>query len=353
MARNHEKHYGRLNRLFLLKEKEEFEKANPTRPKLDLLNTPEEIQKWIPSIKKDIDFYLKKSKVTCYSDQQIEDCNLKIVQLEKEFKAFIRKIKKLTPGVLDVIPWTSRPYKRKKLDCLEEAEPQKEFTPIATPLLNETKETEKRLEILDSPSMNEPLTFNQPGAPNSNSKPFNSSESTNANSSGLGSNVEALSAQYIEENMSFNGMYPLGDSILCQKYNEASSMCFKSNDVVPSLQRDLKSVHCDLIHCDDSSVNTTEDSLCEKAGNLKKRLCKITPSNQDFSNGDYSLSGQERDILNGEKSDSEFKKQFSHSRTNTGLQTHCASNDKISVSSNQSSLKLVDYNCSDSDSCSE
>ncbi|KFM65886.1 hypothetical protein X975_18859, partial [Stegodyphus mimosarum] len=138
MARNEEKHFGRLNRLLLIKEKEEYEKAHPKRPRLEVLETAEEVQKWLPSIKEDIDFYLKKSQVTCYSDQQVEECRLKVVKLEKEFKAFVRKLKQLTPGTLHSIPWTNRPYKRKKTDVVDDT-PNKEFAPIPTPILEGEK----------------------------------------------------------------------------------------------------------------------------------------------------------------------------------------------------------------------
>lgn len=52
-------------------------------------------------------------QVTCYSEAHVEDCREKVNKLEKEFKAFVRKIKQLTNCPGEAIPWTSRPYKRK------------------------------------------------------------------------------------------------------------------------------------------------------------------------------------------------------------------------------------------------
>ncbi|KAF8782184.1 uncharacterized protein LOC129963527 isoform X2 [Argiope bruennichi] len=161
MARNHEKHYGKLNRLILWKEKEEYEKKHPPRPRLDILDTPEEIKKWLPSIKADLEFYLKKSQVTCYSDEHIEECKVKVNNLEKEYKSFVRKIAKLTPGKLNAVPWTNRPYKRKNDDIAEDQSSKKEFVPISTPILDQEKELvqETTLPLPNLPLMNEPLVF--------------------------------------------------------------------------------------------------------------------------------------------------------------------------------------------------
>ncbi|CAL1293070.1 unnamed protein product [Larinioides sclopetarius] len=161
MARNHEKHYGKLNRLILWKEKEEYEKKHPSRPRLDVLDTPEEIKKWIPSIKSDLEFYLKKSQVICYSDEHIEECKVKVNNLEKEYKAFVRKLAKLTPGKLDAVPWTNRPYKRKNNDFTEDLCPKKEFLPISTPILDQEKQPVQEIAIPlpDLLLMNEPLVF--------------------------------------------------------------------------------------------------------------------------------------------------------------------------------------------------
>ncbi|KAG8197936.1 hypothetical protein JTE90_020313 [Oedothorax gibbosus] len=160
MARNSEKQYGRLNRLLLSKDKEEYEKKHPKRPNLHTLNTVEEIQKWLPGIKDDMNFYLMKSRVICYSDEHIEECKQKVVQLEKEYKAFVRKISQLTPGTLEAVPWTNRAYKRKHLDSGDQPSEKKEFKPILTPILDQEPKIQEKVSIpVSLPLMNEPLTF--------------------------------------------------------------------------------------------------------------------------------------------------------------------------------------------------
>ncbi|XP_033738386.1 uncharacterized protein LOC117325960 isoform X2 [Pecten maximus] len=113
MARNEEKQLGRLNRLLLKQDKEEQEKKNPKRPRLDDLNSSEDIKKWIPSIKRDIDFCLKQSQVPCYPDSKIQECNSRIDSLRRQYWAFIRKLRHLDPST-GSIPWTDRHYTPKK-----------------------------------------------------------------------------------------------------------------------------------------------------------------------------------------------------------------------------------------------
>lgn len=71
------------------------------------------MKKWLPSIKRDIDVCLKQSQVTCYPERQIEEFSLKIEQLTKEYKAYVRKLRELEPG-LTAVPWTDRAYSRKR-----------------------------------------------------------------------------------------------------------------------------------------------------------------------------------------------------------------------------------------------
>ncbi|GFR04987.1 uncharacterized protein TNCT_108001 [Trichonephila clavata] len=114
MSKNKEIKHGLLNRLVKQKEDKEKEIKNPKRPPLEKLKTPEEIQKWIPSIKEDLEFYLYKAQVVHYSEDHIKLCRQKIQHLEGLYKAFIRKLTELTPEKLDAIPWTNRAYKRKR-----------------------------------------------------------------------------------------------------------------------------------------------------------------------------------------------------------------------------------------------
>uniref|UniRef100_A0A2C9LCE7 Uncharacterized protein n=1 Tax=Biomphalaria glabrata TaxID=6526 RepID=A0A2C9LCE7_BIOGL len=116
MARNEEKQLARLNRVYLLQQKEEQLKKRPPRPKLETLTTVNEIKKWLPSVLKDIEFYVTQMEVSCYPSRQIDEFERRISQLRGEYKAFIHKIRQLEPNI-DATPWTDRPYtgKQRKL----------------------------------------------------------------------------------------------------------------------------------------------------------------------------------------------------------------------------------------------
>ncbi|XP_013392754.1 uncharacterized protein LOC106160643 [Lingula anatina] len=123
MARNEEKQFGRLNRLILQKEKEEQLKKNPPRPRLDTLNAPEEIKKWIPSLQKDIDFNLKQSQVPCYPESKIQEYKDNVNKYERLYKAFLKKLKTLDPTASEGdAPWNDRPYSGKKRRLEEESD---------------------------------------------------------------------------------------------------------------------------------------------------------------------------------------------------------------------------------------
>ncbi|GBM95101.1 hypothetical protein AVEN_3705-1 [Araneus ventricosus] len=100
-------------------------------------------------------------QVICYSDEHIEESKVKVNNLEKEYKAFVRKLATLTPGKLDAVPWTNRPYKRKNDNFTESQCPKKEFVPISTPILDQEKKPvhETAIPLPDLPLMNEPLVF--------------------------------------------------------------------------------------------------------------------------------------------------------------------------------------------------
>ncbi|XP_041357939.1 uncharacterized protein LOC121374885 isoform X2 [Gigantopelta aegis] len=153
MARNEEKQLARLNRFYLQKDKEAQQKKNPPRPRLETLNTSAEIQKWLPSIKRDLNFYIKQSEVTCYPQSKIDQFSRKINGLKWEYRAFVRKLRELNPG-LEVTPWTDRPYAGHK----RKAEP--ESSDAASDLLDFTKEdyTTSNLEIYSPASTNIPST---------------------------------------------------------------------------------------------------------------------------------------------------------------------------------------------------
>ncbi|KAJ0032258.1 hypothetical protein NQD34_002339 [Periophthalmus magnuspinnatus] len=115
MARNEEKQQGRLNRLWLQKEREvgRLKDARDPRPKLYTLNTSTAVKKWIPSIKNEMEYYLQQSQLTHYPERKIAEFHLKIEALEKEYKSFITKLRMLDPSCKHQ-PWTPRAYKAYK-----------------------------------------------------------------------------------------------------------------------------------------------------------------------------------------------------------------------------------------------
>ncbi|CAL1592892.1 unnamed protein product [Knipowitschia caucasica] len=117
MARNEEKQQGRLNRLWLQKEREEgrLKDVRETRPKLYTLHTAASVKKWIPSIKNEIEYYLQQSQLPHYPERKIAEFQLKIEALEKEYKSFITKLRVLDPSCKHQ-PWTPRAYCKRRAD---------------------------------------------------------------------------------------------------------------------------------------------------------------------------------------------------------------------------------------------
>ncbi|XP_078574941.1 uncharacterized protein LOC144861096 isoform X2 [Branchiostoma floridae x Branchiostoma japonicum] len=113
MARNEEKHFGKLNRLILQKQREEERQRNPPRPKLGSLHTAAEVKRWIPSIQKEIDFNLKQCAVPHYPEKKIAEFQAEVDRLHFEYKRFIRRLKELDPGCKE-IPWQPRAYSKKR-----------------------------------------------------------------------------------------------------------------------------------------------------------------------------------------------------------------------------------------------
>lgn len=117
MARNEEKQQGKLNRLWLQKERDEgrLKDKRETRPKLCTLNTAASVKKWIPSIKNEIEYYLQQSQLTHYPERKIAEFQLKIEALEKEYKNVITKLRVLDPSCKHH-PWTPRAYCKRRTD---------------------------------------------------------------------------------------------------------------------------------------------------------------------------------------------------------------------------------------------
>ncbi|CAJ1060075.1 uncharacterized protein si:dkey-86e18.1 isoform X1 [Xyrichtys novacula] len=86
MARNEEKQQGRLNRLWLQREREEgrLRDVNERRPRLSALTSASSVKKWIPSIKSEIEYYLQQSQLTHYPERKIAQFQLHIQALEAD-----------------------------------------------------------------------------------------------------------------------------------------------------------------------------------------------------------------------------------------------------------------------------
>ncbi|XP_034438817.1 uncharacterized protein si:dkey-86e18.1 isoform X1 [Hippoglossus hippoglossus] len=117
MARNEEKQQGKLNRLWLQKEREEgrLRDAHERRPKLSTLNSASSVTKWIPSIKNEIEYYLQQSQLSHYPERKIAEFQLRIEALEKEYKRFIAKLRALDPSCKHK-PWTPRGYCKRRAE---------------------------------------------------------------------------------------------------------------------------------------------------------------------------------------------------------------------------------------------
>ncbi|XP_078074614.1 uncharacterized protein LOC144497355 [Mustelus asterias] len=115
MARNEEKQLGKLNRLWLQREKEEgrLREIHQNRPKLSSLTSAVEVKKWIPSIKTEIEYYLQQSQLSHYSEKKIKEFQDHIEELKKEYQRYLWKLRRLDPSHKDH-PWKPRAYTRKR-----------------------------------------------------------------------------------------------------------------------------------------------------------------------------------------------------------------------------------------------
>ncbi|KAI7799512.1 uncharacterized protein si:dkey-86e18.1 [Triplophysa rosa] len=115
MARNEEKQLGKLNRLWLQKEKEEGRiiDIHVPRPKLGTLNSVEAVKKWIPSIKKEIEYYLQQSQLSHYPERKIDEFHQHIEGLQREYKRYLNKLRFLDP-TCKTTPWKPRSYTKRR-----------------------------------------------------------------------------------------------------------------------------------------------------------------------------------------------------------------------------------------------
>ncbi|XP_046335937.2 uncharacterized protein LOC124117954 isoform X1 [Haliotis rufescens] len=166
MARNEEKQLARLNRFYLQKDKEEYLKKNPPRPKLGTLNTAADIQKWLPSIKKEIEFCVKQSMVTCYPEGTVQEFLSRVDKLKGEYRAFIRRLREVNPN-LQATPWTDRPYAGQKRGAVRlsdessdgvaadagTASKRSAFQPLTTPILDSDDSFRQEYGHVESPQI--------------------------------------------------------------------------------------------------------------------------------------------------------------------------------------------------------
>lgn len=115
MARNEEKQLGKLNRLWLQKEREEgrIKDVHVSRPKLATLNSVAAVKKWIPSIKKEIEYYLQQSQLSHYPERKIDEFHQHIEDLQREYKRYLKKLRSLDPTCKHT-PWEPRSYTKKR-----------------------------------------------------------------------------------------------------------------------------------------------------------------------------------------------------------------------------------------------
>ncbi|XP_054645702.1 uncharacterized protein si:dkey-86e18.1 isoform X2 [Dunckerocampus dactyliophorus] len=77
------------------------------------LNSASSVKKWIPSIMKEMEYYLQQSQLTHYPERKIAEFQLNIEALEKEYKRFITKLRVLDPTCKHK-PWTPRAYCKRR-----------------------------------------------------------------------------------------------------------------------------------------------------------------------------------------------------------------------------------------------
>lgn len=117
MARNYEKRYTGLNR-FLEAKQQEGSQSKAPRPPLHKLKTAEEAKKWIPSIRKEIEYCLQQiSGVESrnYPEHKLKEFQERVEQLEREHQRFVEKVHALDPHTRGSIPWQPRAYSRKRM----------------------------------------------------------------------------------------------------------------------------------------------------------------------------------------------------------------------------------------------
>lgn len=166
MARNEEKQLGKLNRLWLQKERDEgrIKDVHEPRPKLATLNSAATVKKWIPSIKREIEYCLQQSQLSHYPERKIEEFRLHIEELEREYKRYVKKLRSLDPACKHK-PWEPRAYTKRRREtvsgpntskkiCLDTLIREEEVNEDTNPEENHTLLTD--IQQLCTPSASEP-----------------------------------------------------------------------------------------------------------------------------------------------------------------------------------------------------
>eukprot|EP00026_Physarum_polycephalum_P003734 Phypoly_transcript_03748.p2 GENE.Phypoly_transcript_03748~~Phypoly_transcript_03748.p2 ORF type:complete len:356 (-),score=58.69 Phypoly_transcript_03748:106-1173(-) len=114
MARNEEKNYTILNRLYLENQAKLSKDKKPERPNLNTLTTAAEVKKWIPGIKWEINFCLHHlSGIRNYPDYKIREFQERLEQLKVEYKRWVKRTLELDPDTIGV-PGNPHIYHSKK-----------------------------------------------------------------------------------------------------------------------------------------------------------------------------------------------------------------------------------------------
>lgn len=103
MARNEEKNFTILNRLYLENQAKLSKDKQPERPNLNTLSTASEVKKWIPGIKWEINFCLHHlSGIRNYPDYKIREFQERLEQLKVEYKRWVKRTLELDPYTIGI-----------------------------------------------------------------------------------------------------------------------------------------------------------------------------------------------------------------------------------------------------------
>ena len=224
MARNAEKNLCGLNRYVLAKREEGKSARKTARPSVKSLTSAEEAKKWIPNIKKEIDYCLRQIECATrrnYSDQMVKEFEERVERLEKEHWRFVHKVQELDPATVGV-PWQGRGYTTKRLQpqtgrvrhlCAAESS-----GALTSALLGELKQKEEcsrivgaddsKVDVGDIP-LNSGMVYHTPaGIGVTNSNQGHASDVSNSSSRVVSSATMASSKQKAQQNETAGSRQP-------------------------------------------------------------------------------------------------------------------------------------------------